>query len=1151
MNSYQIFIDGQEYKNVSIPFKFGEFLDVQLDHAVLQLTRVNKQFFAPTTPVKIVLNSSFKDKYLRKYNQSKTLYYIIAKDNFRETPVGSGYYSHELTLIEPTKLLEGIPVETLCFTNSQGSGVQDLPFYLAVEKADTSYEGLYINSAISDEAIKLFRQYKLKYPIIAGTTLVFPTARELVEIIGENVNASSITRYQYWIFKDWNADVIDGTRYEISEGYFDELPANYDDNPKITFGKDTENTNHKICLRVVVSGIDKDDENKAFAKAFRFTFLDFKVYPTNETKKPLVPWTIESVIDRVLDLERPILYNVDYDENATLVHTPITKKRFKLGDIAGYSHSEKIVENFGLTGQLGYDAPLNGSKAFTYAKEISNYSIENKGGFYDYTITISENKKSLTIEYNIIGLPSAFTEAPYIELKVNFKEYVNLSKILAPEFTFTQQSLREVLQTIGGYIHGEPRLLFNEETQEFDTITFDMYGSQKFAEYFDTNEQKYKRLSEYNYEDLSGSYDIEQACTSLNSYMDNLVNRIKDSSGAVGQPYENGFQSLRTENSNIRYTDNGEVFFPTAYPIKQIHSFKVKVDEEIYDITPCLYDERIYNSQLSSFNESYGSSKAYALYYKQDQKGIYGFWFKNTNIASSAVGLQPFQSFAITNIIKVFSGSKKLVSSMEDIFNRLSFELIYSPIYSVRVSHSKSYIGDWLNSPRILNYSQGSNSVEMESFGENIKGAVERMGTLEKSYTFTCYNLDTIPNPGEMWDEEYYISTVSVEVGREKFKVTVGLSKNFNRISEYITVSSYKRLYEVSEIMTQERTTLYKDYVVITDFWTDGNGSYDLYNIIPDDCLMNVSNDEKANPLQGLREIFVQATDEQYNQIAVCYSQLYSYDGKELGFVALPVVSSACGNIMEFSWEYKDNYSAGQQRVEISGQKYGKEVEYSDYYGRGYYERFYLASRVADRDGTGNNPDKLPVLTSEFVSPVIKPKSNYYKFLTRKDSRETLKRVYSVEFVTDKNNFVIGSALAANCPFVSGFKDSAKLYIFKNRLNKFSKKLDLSSDNVLAVFDINPEKIKIDTITGIYCEGTSWEENTQENGLSWAYVTPLRNGKTTSYQNEKGEIETLTEQYGGELLFGCNTEINSGDIVGKFAMYPTHDIHEFLKQRNK
>lgn len=1130
MNSYQIFIDGQEYKNVVIPFKFGEFLDVQLDHAILQLTRVNKQFFAPTTPVKIVLNSSFEDKYLREYNQSKTLYYIIAKDNFRETPVGSGYYSHELTLIEPTKLLEGIPVETLCFTNKGALSRLRIPFSISDVFSTTERQ-----KVPGEHMKKLFKEFSFLQPIQKGFVLKFPNFIQLLDAYIKDYPDKEIEPISDLTITLWENGIKTGDALDYVTD---------------------ETTSLEYTVKSVNDiGIEVNTVASENPLMFNIRFEKFAGVESVTSTLPLVPWTIESVIDRVLDLERPILYNVDYDENATLVHTPITKKRFKLGDIAGYSHSEKVVEDFGLTGKLGYGAPLNGSKTFTYTKEISNYSIEKKGSSYDYTITISENKKSLTIEYNLIGLPSAFTQAPYIELKVSFNEYVNLSKTIAPEFTFTQQSLREVLQTIGGYIHGEPRLLFNEETQEFDTITFDMYGSQKFAEYFDTNEQKYKRLSEYNYEDLSGSYDIEQACTSLNSYMDNLVNHIKDSSGAVGQPYENGFQSLRTENSNVRYTDNGEVFFPTAYPIKQIHSFKVKVNNEVLDITPCLYDERIYNSQLSSFNAIYGQSKAYALYYKQDQKGIYGFWFKNTDIASSVVGLEAFTEFAISNIIKIFSDYRITLpnddTTMDTILN-LSFELIYSPIYSARVSHSKSYIGDWLNYPRILNYSQGSNSVEMESFGENIKGAVERMGTLEKSYTFTCYNLDTIPNPGEMWDEEYYISTVSVEVGREKFKVTVGLSKNFNRISEYITVSSYKRLYEVSEIMTQERTTLYKDYVVITDFWTDGNGSYDLYNIIPDDCLMNVStykiddfNSINVNSLVGLRGIFNQGTDEQYNQIAVCYSQLYSYDGKELGGVALPVVSSACGNIMEFSWEYKDNYSAGQQRVEISGQKYGKEVEYSDYYGRGYYERFILASKF---DGYRND---LPSATAGSVTPAIIPKSSYYKFLTRKDSRETLKRVYSVEFVTDKNNFVIGSALAANCPFVSGFKDPAKLYIFKNRLNKFSKKLDLSSDNVLSVFDINQVKIEISPMVGIYCEGTSWEENTQEKGLSWAYVTPLRDGKTTSYQNEKGEIETLTDQYGGELLFGCNTEINSGDKVGKFAMYPTHDIHEFLKQRNK
>ena len=34
MNEYRLFIDNVEYKNANLPFKFGEYLDKELDHAI-------------------------------------------------------------------------------------------------------------------------------------------------------------------------------------------------------------------------------------------------------------------------------------------------------------------------------------------------------------------------------------------------------------------------------------------------------------------------------------------------------------------------------------------------------------------------------------------------------------------------------------------------------------------------------------------------------------------------------------------------------------------------------------------------------------------------------------------------------------------------------------------------------------------------------------------------------------------------------------------------------------------------------------------------------------------------------------------------------------------------------------------------------------
>ena len=114
MNTFRVKIDGKEYTSV-FPLKYGQYLDEQLDYAIFEIIRTKEQYFTPTTPVEITITSEVDG-----VKEVNTLRYVVSSDNSRESPLGSGEYRHQITAIEPTKLLEGIPVETLCFTNAGG-----------------------------------------------------------------------------------------------------------------------------------------------------------------------------------------------------------------------------------------------------------------------------------------------------------------------------------------------------------------------------------------------------------------------------------------------------------------------------------------------------------------------------------------------------------------------------------------------------------------------------------------------------------------------------------------------------------------------------------------------------------------------------------------------------------------------------------------------------------------------------------------------------------------------------------------------------------------------------------------------------------------------------------------------------------------------
>ena len=119
-NSATVYIGGRNYTFATVmPIKWGNLLDERLDEMYLSLRKVKKQNFAPLTPVEIHFSNQL---YFGSTDvdapQTATKRYIIADDeNVTENPVGSGWYDHDLYLIELTKILECVVVDTNTFTN--------------------------------------------------------------------------------------------------------------------------------------------------------------------------------------------------------------------------------------------------------------------------------------------------------------------------------------------------------------------------------------------------------------------------------------------------------------------------------------------------------------------------------------------------------------------------------------------------------------------------------------------------------------------------------------------------------------------------------------------------------------------------------------------------------------------------------------------------------------------------------------------------------------------------------------------------------------------------------------------------------------------------------------------------------------------------
>lgn len=705
-------------------------------------------------------------------------------------------------------------------------------------------------------------------------------------------------------------------------------------------------------------------------------------------------------------------------------------------------------------------------------------------GFIRYELYVVENLDPLpkwnarTVIERALTIAEPLRKGDAPRFKLNEAQAAEFEKIETPEFQFTQSTLREVLQGVGAYVHGEPRLIG-------DTIYYDMYGSEEL------NEVKYNR-----YAKLSCSQGIEDYATALDSSVDNFVNSLDTPYATLTEPYISGFKTVRTESLFARI-EEGNMFIETKYPIYSIKRVTCGYTEQSnpVDITSYIFESSEY-ARMSSYVEVYPYSKAYALYYTQGEKNIQGLTFK-VNDATGGV----FKNYSIVNILRAVTGNSNL--SISD-YTQLAFQVEYVPIFPARVQQSKQYIGAF-KYPRTLIYNQGQNVVESQYYGENMKGAIARLGNVDKTYTIVMYGLAPIPKIGRLWNDDYYISSVAVQVDFQTTTITLGLSQDFNRLSQYIGINSTKRFYEVSERQAFDSQLSYRDYAVIGDK-TDGGDA--LYSI---SSLANTFWQQGAGT-PPISLLLAKGEDE---------------NGGELAKIALPVQTIALGNSAVLTTKYEDNYSAGNDSVyQSNGNVTGtftNAVAYGDLYGNieylnlDYFREGTKPANFAEQTKIGNQlPDAVDIsgLGNNSITTGNKP------LWVKKGSTEILALTYQIDFVTNRRNIIIGSAMAKNCPFVSGAQlgHYANLYVLPKRLSKLKLVANLSNATLIKSYrDLDPNSITVDGNSLVFAPVTS-----PVSGQAWVMVDAAT----------------------GEVLLGCNKEITpeSADILDGLYITSKHKL---------
>lgn len=1099
-NSAAVYINGINLTAFTVaPLKWGNFLDEQLDEMYLALRHCPIENFKPLTPIEIHFKNELYFDSTTVDTQTKIKRYLVADDsNAEENPVGRKLYNHDLYLIEITKYAECIVVDTITFTNDLGrSYTKDAKPVTPEETGDNNQ-------------LNIVYPQGYKNPMPVGESFTFPAPHSVytVEPVGGAYVDTDKCTYKLTVSQ--NGSALFSETYTLSAG-----GSSSGQNESYTTILEDGATYTALyeCSRTVHATGPGGGGGYTYSGTLSYSFSVVENY------YPLKTLTIKDVINRLLDVAEPLRQG----ENP----------RFVLQGIN----------------------PLTG--AVTAGSQADKFD-----------------------------------------------------KIIAPQFSFTKQTLRECLREIGGVVHGEPRLSIAQDTNGkfYFEVSYDLYGQTDRA-----------GIWAKRYIQKTVSQVVDSYASYLDSNAENLVNQLDKYAGVIVEPYASGYKTVRTETMYARITD-ANMLIQTQYPIYTVDKVEcgyIPGNDSIsppIDITPYVFESSIYNTRLSSYTAQYPYSKAFGITYTQGQKNLTALNFKQEHPINDV-----FNRYAIINILRAATGDNSIDISMPDTgdndddkyveggYPLLAFRVTYTPFYTSRVGQTKVNYQDYPYGAALI-YNQQANVIESRYYGENLKGVIARIGNVDKSITYNLARLSDIPQAGQMFDEDYYISAVSVEFLPTYIKCTLGLSKDFNRLSQYIGISSVKRYSEVSQGQAVERNTLWKEYVVIGDAETadsdcdmtdkmlssisTGIGDFSVDNekitsvtayggtygqptvidtpqadvsslvnvtsvtlfpfylvstTLPRGTSVTITVDVTYTNLSGshterMTETFVAPSSSIYVQGAIAVTDatlvsasavLHNYP---MPLVTLPVVASAFGNSISFSWEYEDNYSAGaisQYAESGSGNSqvtgyFQNNYQYTDYYGRMYYYNFALqADGTVPTESTQEDIGcALPEGDVNFIARESFIKT-YAPRVLRKDNREKLQCNFQIDFVTNRKDFIIGSALASNCAAVYDNHttgQSARLYLFDKPLNKFINHAEAS------------EGIDLDGMTSyaitVYAVSNGRFSLTAANfavsGKAWAIIS-RQTEETETVEDEEGNVTTQTIQKGGDVLIAQNMDFAAGD----------------------
>lgn len=717
------------------------------------------------------------------------------------------------------------------------------------------------------------------------------------------------------------------------------------------------------------------------------------------------------------------------------------------------------------------------------------------------------------IDNNKIGLDPIYNEN-YEDVGIQYPINIDpvwmtkLKETQLHETIFENKNMWEVLLQVGYYLHAIPQLKFETNGIDKFNLGFRQLGDNKVKNNNST------KITIFNSKNLSEYF------TQLDSYVTNVFSPQNE--------VEEWLVCKTSDSSYLVSNDTAEL--QTKYNISEIVEFDIEYNGVKLSALNYIFEKTVYNTLTAKTGIIPG--KWAAVYYEMGSNKISGLNYVPPTVNND--GLMALKKIC-GDLFGVPVGDGLLAKDF--MFNDLKFHIKYKTQDTLRISQFKPNLYNFMKNSKFEKYphheqyfGQEDKIVDSERFSANLWGRLVRIA----NGIYQCQEYAEIGEEKEVGElveinnSLYYVMSVESEYYNDIILQRVTYSKNFNQISQVVTIPSEPRYYEISERSMVRRETRLMDFLLLT---TEKNKESHVPKFINSEKwidfikkLLFTDGGQPSLPNFAYTRFKADKIRQHLkeNGELINYSVLYpnsettEYEGivqpkpsSDYKGVIVPLLHFPLRNAIAFEWDMDDNFKAGDAiDTSTSGDNGTRDnayysmipVRYCDVMGKADLFSFRLFNKI---DWTRNEAQRLPFAeqdNGDFVpaeSDSIFLLPDNLSIGLDKDNREALSFNYQINLLNsnsenEKDAFVIFSNVFGEK------KGRLKMLFLNHTVSMFDETVELSESSIVAdnieytleagenndsieVRISSPENINMDNVKSIILYDT-------DDNLNYAYI---------------------------------------------------------------